>query len=103
VARNRIARLNADGSLDGTFDPGTGADDSVYALTLHDDGTVFLGGRFTQVNGQPGTARLARLVSSPAIGPGGLQAIPVDAPWALALLSVLLGAAGRRMARKLSN
>jgi uncharacterized delta-60 repeat protein len=100
VARNRIARLNADGSLDGTFDPGTGADDTVYALTLHGDGTVLLGGRFTQVNGQPGTARLARLVPSPAIGPGGPQAIPVDASWALALLSALLGVAGWRRARR---
>lgn len=100
VARNRIARLNADGSLDGTFDPGTGADDLVYALTLHGDGTVLLGGRFTQVNGQPGTARLARLMPSPAIGPGGPQAIPVDAPWALALLSALLGVAGWRRARR---
>ena len=100
VARNRIARLNADGSLDGTFDPGTGADDLVYALALHSDGTVLLGGRFTQVNGQPGTARLARLMPSPAIGPGGPQAIPVDAPWALALLSALLGVAGWRRARR---
>src|SRR6185295_6332717 len=31
VARNGIARLNPDGSVDGTFDPGDGANDAIYA------------------------------------------------------------------------
>jgi hypothetical protein len=30
--RNRIARLNVDGTLDATFDPGTGANDEVLRL-----------------------------------------------------------------------
>ena len=39
VARNHIARLNADGSLDTSFNnPGTGASDSVRALTIQLDG-----------------------------------------------------------------
>ena len=50
TARNRIARLNADGTLDGTFDPGTGFDEDVYDLVL--DGTdVYVGGLFTSFNG----------------------------------------------------
>lgn len=60
VARNNIARLNADGSLDTSFDPGTGADNTVNALLLQPDGKVVIGGRFLNVRG---TAReyLARL------------------------------------------
>lgn len=60
VARNRIARLNADGSLDTSFDPGTGADGRIYAVLLQPDGKILVGGQFTQFNG---TAReyLARL------------------------------------------
>ncbi len=47
VARNRIARLNSDGSLDLTFDPGAGASDTVRALALQLDGRVLVGGSFT--------------------------------------------------------
>src|SRR5262249_40131529 len=48
--RNRIARLNADGSLDPTFDPGTGADAQVRTLALQSDGRVLAGGEFTNFN-----------------------------------------------------
>jgi uncharacterized delta-60 repeat protein len=34
--RNHLARLNADGSLDTSFDPGNTLNGSVYALALHD-------------------------------------------------------------------
>lgn len=50
VARNRIARINSDGSLDTTFNPGTGADNSVFSLTLQTDG-VIIGGSFVSYNG----------------------------------------------------
>jgi uncharacterized delta-60 repeat protein len=53
TARNRIARLNADGSLDAGFDPGTGADNVVYAVSQQADGKVLIGGQFTSVNGTP--------------------------------------------------
>jgi uncharacterized delta-60 repeat protein/uncharacterized repeat protein (TIGR01451 family) len=52
VARNHIARLNPDGSLDYSFNnPGTGADDSVRALTIQLDGRILVGGLFTNFNG----------------------------------------------------
>ncbi len=51
TARNRIARLNADGSLDATFNPGTGAGDAVWALALQPDGNILIGGDFTSYNG----------------------------------------------------
>jgi len=49
--RNRIARLNADGSLDSGFNPGTGADGFVSSIALQSDGNVLIGGDFLTVNG----------------------------------------------------
>ena len=48
---NRIARLNSDGSLDTTFDPGSGPTDRVYALAVQEDGKVLIGGAFNTVSG----------------------------------------------------
>jgi uncharacterized delta-60 repeat protein len=50
VGRNRIARLNPDGSLDADFNPGIGANDSVYAIVVQADGKVLIGGSFTSVD-----------------------------------------------------
>jgi uncharacterized delta-60 repeat protein/uncharacterized repeat protein (TIGR01451 family) len=49
VPRNHIARLNADGSLDMTFDPAAGADDIVYAVAVQTDGRIVIGGAFRNV------------------------------------------------------
>jgi uncharacterized delta-60 repeat protein len=59
--RNRIARLNADGSADATFDPGTGADGTVTHIVRQASGHVIVGGAFTTMNGvaKAGIARLA--------------------------------------------
>lgn len=52
VARNRIARLNADGSLDTSFGAGqSGVADQVLALAIQPDGRIVIGGWFTEVNG----------------------------------------------------
>ncbi len=48
--RNNIARLNADGSLDSSFDPGTGTNDYVSSITLQNDGKILIGGNFTAYN-----------------------------------------------------
>jgi len=60
VARNRVARLNADGSLDLTFNPGEGANDVAWALALQADGRIVVSGGFTSFDGVSRT-RLARL------------------------------------------
>jgi len=60
TSRNGIARLNADGSLDTSFNPGTGADDAVISLTVQPDGKVLIGGAFTSYNGTLRN-RIARL------------------------------------------
>ena len=50
VSRNRVARLNSDGTLDSSFDPGTGADGSVYAVTEDSVGSIYIGGAFYYFN-----------------------------------------------------
>lgn len=49
VSRNRIARLNADGSLDTSFDPGLGALGDILAVALQPDGKVVVGGTFQTI------------------------------------------------------
>jgi uncharacterized delta-60 repeat protein len=51
--RNRIARLNADGSLDTTFDPGSGFNNPVFSIVPQPDGKILVGGAFRQYNGAP--------------------------------------------------
>ncbi len=58
--RNRIARINADGTLDNSFDPGTGANNSVSATAIQSDGKIIIGGSFTSYNGIAKN-RIARL------------------------------------------
>jgi uncharacterized delta-60 repeat protein len=47
---NDIARLNTNGALDATFNPGTGPNGNVNALGLQSSGQIILGGTFTSVN-----------------------------------------------------
>lgn len=51
VNRYRIARLNSDGSLDNTFNPGLGVNGMVWSLALQTNGQVVIGGQFSSVNG----------------------------------------------------
>ena len=66
TARNRIARLDTDGSLDTSFDPGSGADDIVKDVAILDDGNVIIAGEFSQVGGEPRNG-IAKLDSSGTI------------------------------------
>ncbi len=63
---SHIARLNADGSLDTTFNPGAGPDDSVRAIAIQVDGNVLIGGLFASVAGN-GLNHIARLTSSGSV------------------------------------
>ena len=70
IPRNNIARLNLDGSLDETFNPGSGADNTIYAVvetllapTTNNGAPVpayIIGGAFANYNNVPrsGVARL---------------------------------------------
>lgn len=50
-SRNRIVRLNSDGTLDSSFNVGTGANGVVYAAVVRPDGKILIGGGFTDYNG----------------------------------------------------
>ncbi len=85
VSRNRIARLNADGSLDTTFQNGmTGANAQVYAVALQTDGKVLIGGSFTMVNGV-GRSRIARLNGDGSLDTTFLDALTGVNNWIVSL------------------
>lgn len=50
VSRNRIARINSDGTADNSFNPGIGVNDTVESISVQTDGKVILGGLFSQHN-----------------------------------------------------
>lgn len=50
-SRNHLARLNADGTLDTTFNAGAGPNAAVYSVLLLPDGKMIIGGAFTSING----------------------------------------------------
>lgn len=58
--RHRLARLLASGQVDPTFNPGTGPNNFVYAVTVLSTGQLVIGGDFTAYNGTP-VGRIARL------------------------------------------
>ncbi|MES2747001.1 MAG: T9SS type A sorting domain-containing protein [Bacteroidota bacterium] len=61
VSRNRIARLNADGTLDITFVVGTGATSNINAIEIQPtDAKIIIGGNLISYNGIP-RSRIARL------------------------------------------
>lgn len=62
VSKSRIARLNTDGSLDGSFNIGSGANGIVRAIVRQPDGKILVGGEFTSFNGTARN-RIARLNS----------------------------------------
>ena len=79
ISRNAIARLNADGSPDTAFDPGTGVtgrgpaiSDTVNAVAVQPDGDILIAGSFTAVNGTRRNG-LARLHGDPP-----LRFVPTD-------------------------
>ncbi len=66
LPRAHIARLNANGTVDGTFNPGLGADGPVNAIALTSTGGILIGGAFTNYHGAP-APRLVQLTSGGAL------------------------------------
>jgi uncharacterized delta-60 repeat protein len=60
VTANRIARLFPDGTVDRSFDSGSGFNDDINAMVLQPDGKIILGGKFTTYN-EITTNRIVRL------------------------------------------
>jgi uncharacterized delta-60 repeat protein len=69
VSRPGIARLNLDGTLDLSFDPGAGPNTGPAEITVQPDGKIIIAGFFTNVNGT-NRAGLARLNSDGSLDPG---------------------------------
>jgi uncharacterized delta-60 repeat protein len=63
VTRQSVARLNTDGSLDTTFDPGAGPDFGINGMIRQPDGKLIIFNGFSQVNGVARDAGIARLNS----------------------------------------
>ena len=61
TARNRILRINTDGTIDGTFNIGTGANSQIYSAAIQPDGKIIIAGTFTSYNGNTSILRIARL------------------------------------------
>lgn len=49
--RKYIARLNSNGSLDGSFNTGAGTDEVITATAIQNDGKIIIGGDFTTFDG----------------------------------------------------
>jgi len=87
TSRPRIARLNADGTLDTAFAPGAGFDGTVEAVAVQGDGGVLAGGAFSTFAGSAtpfvarllGTATDAPVVPAPAAPPAASAPAPSPA------------------------
>ncbi|HEV7643916.1 MAG TPA: FG-GAP-like repeat-containing protein [Pyrinomonadaceae bacterium] len=62
LSQSRFARLNTDGTLDGTFNPGTGFVGEIYTMLMQPDGKILATGNFDSYNGMP-VSKLVRLNS----------------------------------------
>lgn len=81
VSRNRIARINSDGTLDTSFDPGSGAsggaNDIVRAVEIDASGNILIGGDFVSYKGA-GRVRVARILTNGDPDPNFLSGNGVD-------------------------
>jgi len=65
-ASNRIIRLNSNGSVDSSFNIGTGFNGAPVAIYIQNDGKVLVGGNFTSYNGTA-TNNIIRLNSNGSV------------------------------------
>jgi hypothetical protein len=61
VSALSIIRLNSDGTIDNTFNSGTGFDGIVNSIVVEPEGTILVGGGFTTYNNVTGVGNLVRL------------------------------------------
>ena len=92
IALNHVARLNPDGSVDTSFNPGVGPDGTVNAVAVDAFGRVIIGGAFDMVSGvtSGGVARLnvdgsLDTTFAPGIGTYNPDTLDTDPVYALAV------------------
>ncbi|MCD9188933.1 MAG: hypothetical protein LUM44_21125, partial [Pyrinomonadaceae bacterium] len=61
VPRSRIARFNADGTLDTSFDTAVGANATITSVKVQADGKILVGGTFTSLGGNTSVQGIGRL------------------------------------------
>ncbi len=66
---SRVTLLNSDGTLDLSFNSGTGPNEDVLAIATQPDGKIIIGGKFTNYNGTV-INRIARLNPDGSLDPG---------------------------------
>ena len=94
IFRRNLARLNSNGSLDPTFNPGGGADQWVRTIAVQPDGKIIIGGEFTDYSG---TSRrfIARLESNGSLDPAFDPGFGANGPVSTAIVqpngSILIG------------
>lgn len=100
-ATGNLVRLNADGTQDGTFNPGgAGFNGAVKDMLLQPDGKIVVVGSFTRYNGGP-VANLVRLLPDGTPDPLFAAAAVVRFPTCLAIQTdgkLLIGDDGRTLA-----
>lgn len=93
TTRKRLARLNADGSTDTSFQPGNGADDGVYTMAIQPDGNIVIAGVFNLYNGVSRNC-VARVLVEPDLGiadmasPGSLRIAPNPATDKVSIMGI---------------
>lgn len=74
VTCGRIVRLDSDGSIDTTFNPGVGADDAVYSIAVQPDGQILVGGNFLNFGGTA-VKRIVRLSATGVVDNSFVSAV----------------------------
>ncbi len=69
MSRNRLARLNTDGSLDLTFDPGAGVTGNIYSVSLLPNGNTAIAGPMYNYNGVATPSQIAVVLPTGQLDP----------------------------------
>jgi uncharacterized delta-60 repeat protein len=85
ASRGNIVRLNADGSVDDSFNPGEGANNTIWQVFLQTDGKILISGEFTSFNGVS-RAQIARLNADGSLDNSFVPASEVDRVFGIAPL-----------------
>lgn len=88
VPANRIIRLNSNGSIDSTFNIGTGANNSVSEIALQQDGKILIAGSFSAYNGVS-KYRILRLNSNGSLDTTFLSGTGLNTNGAISSINIL--------------
>jgi len=115
VTSNRIIKLNSDGTVDGTFNAGSGFNGNVRTIRIDSSGGIYVGGDFTTYDGVTAN-RIIKLNSdgtkdvsfdnTTAFNTGGLFDIQFDstgALWCCGSFTTYKGASSPYLAKILTN